>query len=638
MPNERNWRKWYHHLPDARDLEASAKNCPLCEVILLSRLDQTRSSSESLPAGPIEIHLNLPGSLETVTTICVQFPDATVYLDIFRESGLSSGTWVDNVREFPPPSTQSAEAMTLLKRWLENCLQEHSTVCDVTISGTHINELSEPKLPTRVIDVGPPDGSMEPYLKQSKGSSGFYCTLSHCWGDPELRPFKTTKDNLSDHLKRIPWDHLPKTFQDAIIITRSIGIRWLWIDALCIVQDDSDDWLREAATMGSIYEMARLTIAASHAKDSTEGCFLPCPSLAGPVELSLTTSDPSARIYISQQPSLPDHFPDLGPLNRRAWTTQERLFPRRMIFYTKGGIVWSCRCAVLYDRGGGIYTGLENREVPKYNGSQDQNLNWMNIVTAYTKRALTYPSDILVALQGFVSEFQKLSPLNEFVMGIWWRDADVQLAWVSDKGSQQKISEGLDIPSWSWASRARYIKFPFNQYMGSQFGRCNRKHCYSRIQIEQGKVIIIQSTIKQVSCFAGPFYDIDYHGIMGIQPSDMHRRYWEERYCTPDDCKCLYYPAFIPKGCRFSITDSQGSFVGWAALDDRSIPQEPVYCLEFLSLEQRWGIETAKPIIGTLVLLLKADSATSTFKRVGLGLILLPSWFEDASYQEVRIT
>lgn len=421
-----------------------------------------------------------------MTTIWAQFPDTTVYLDIFRESGLSSGTWVDNVRDYPPSSTQSAEAMTLLKRWLENCLQEHSAVCDVTTSGTRINELSEPKLPTRVIDVGPPDGSMEPYLKQSKGSSGFYCALSHCWGNPELRPLKTTKDSFSDHLKKIPWDHLPKTFQDAIIITRSIGIRWLWIDALCIVQDDSDDWLREAATMGSIYEMARLTIAASHAKDSTEGCFLPRPSLAGPVELSLTTSDPPARIYISQKPSEGDYYPDFGPLNQRAWTTQERLFSRRMVFYTKVGMAWSCRCAVFYDRGDGKNTLLYHRQVSRCDSSQDLRLNWMDIVTAHTRRALTYPSDILVALQGFVSELQKLNPLDEFVMGIWWRDADVQLAWVSGKDSQKRISEGLDIPSWSWASRDRSITFPFNQCTGDQFSLCNRKHCYSRIQIEQG--------------------------------------------------------------------------------------------------------------------------------------------------------
>jgi len=439
--------------------------------------------------------------------------------------------------------------MTLLKRWLENCLQEHSAVCDVTTSGTRINELSEPKLPTRVIDVGPPDGSMEPYLKQSKGSSGFYCALSHCWGNPELRPLKTTKDSFSDHLKKIPWDHLPKTFQDAIIITRSIGIRWLWIDALCIVQDDSDDWLREAATMGSIYEMARLTIAASHAKDGTEGCFLPRPSLAGPVELSLTTSDPPARIYISQQPNLNDYYPDFGPLNRRAWTTQERLFPRRMIFYTKAGMAWSCRCAVLYDRGDGKNTLLDHRRVSGYNSSQDLRLNWMDLVTAYTRRALTYPSDILVALQGFVSELRKLSPLDEFVMGIWWRDVDVQLAWVSDEGSQQRISEGLDIPSWSWASRDRSITFPFNQYIGKQFSLCNRKHCYSRIQIEQGKVIIIQSKIKQASCFVGPLYDdIGYHGIMGIQLNEMHRKYWEERNRNIGHEKCLFPPDFITVG------------------------------------------------------------------------------------------
>lgn len=129
---------------------------------------------------------------------------------------------------------------------------------------------------------------------------------------------------------------------------------------------------------------------------------------------------------------------------------------------------------------------------------------------------------------------------------------------------------------------------------------------------------------------------------MGIQPNEMHRKYWEERNCNIGYEKCLFYPDFITESNRFSITNFQGSFVGWAALDDRSIPQEPVYCLEFLSLEQRkflpWGEEIAKPITGTLVLLLKADSATSTFKRVGLGLILLSSWFEDTSYQEARIT
>ena len=103
-----------------------------------------------------------------------------------------------------------------------------------------------------------------------------------------------------------------------------------------------------------------------------------------------------------------------------------------MIFYTKGGMAWSCRCAVHYDKGNGR-TYPQGRQFSGYNSSQDLALNWMDIVVAYTRRVLTYPSDILIALQGLVSELQKLSPPNEFVMGIWWREADVQLSWVSNE-------------------------------------------------------------------------------------------------------------------------------------------------------------------------------------------------------------
>lgn len=191
----------------------------------------------------------------------------------------------------------------------------------------------------------------------------------------------------------------------------------------------------------------------------------------------------------------------------------------------------------------------------------------MDLVTTYTRRALTHPSDLLVALQGFVNELQKLSPLDGFVMGIWWPDADVQLAWVSDEGSQQRTSEGLVSLSWSWASRARSMSFPFNQHMGNQFDLCNGKRCCSGIRIELGKAVIIQSKIKQAYCFVGLFMIIS--TITASWESSPMR-------CTTNIGKreivisitvCLYYPAFIPEGCRFSITNSQGNFVGWAALD-----------------------------------------------------------------------
>jgi len=77
--------------------------------------------------------------------------------------------------------------------------------------------------------------------------------------------------NIQDHTKAISPSALPKTFQDAVEVTRAIGLRYLWIDSLCIVQDDRDDWLRESQEMGLIYQYAQITVAASHARDGTEG-------------------------------------------------------------------------------------------------------------------------------------------------------------------------------------------------------------------------------------------------------------------------------------------------------------------------------------------------------------------------------
>lgn len=91
----------------------------------------------------------------------------------------------------------------------------------------------------------------------------------------------------------IPWDKLPSTFQDAITVTRRLGIAYIWIDSLCIVQDDAQDWEREAAKMALIFESAYLTIAATAAPNGTvcvplKNFFLStllCPRLRGAVSL-----------------------------------------------------------------------------------------------------------------------------------------------------------------------------------------------------------------------------------------------------------------------------------------------------------------------------------------------------------------
>lgn len=127
-------------------------------------------------------------------------------------------------------------------------------------------------MPTRVVDVSN-DGVRLIETKPSvlEGDDRRYCALSHCWGPVPI--IKTEKANYDEHCKAIPWELLSKTFREAILTTRQLGFRYIWIDSLCIKQDDGADWAAEAATMCDVYQNAILTIAATQAEDGGVGCF-----------------------------------------------------------------------------------------------------------------------------------------------------------------------------------------------------------------------------------------------------------------------------------------------------------------------------------------------------------------------------
>lgn len=134
-------------------------------------------------------------------------------------------------------------------------------------------------LPSRFVDVGRHDGSVEPRLVSSSGISYpitvNYTTLSYCWGaGPDNIPLQTIRSTLDAHMVSIPMATLPKTFRDAVSVTRAIDIRYIWIDSLCIFQDDLEDWEQEAAKMAPIYVGSFLNIAAADSHNSNRGLFL----------------------------------------------------------------------------------------------------------------------------------------------------------------------------------------------------------------------------------------------------------------------------------------------------------------------------------------------------------------------------
>ena len=155
----------------------------------------------------------------------------------------------------PSEQTLSAPNSQLILNWVATCKENHP-LCQAD-KGT----LS---FPTRVIDVGPVETTIDPNLILSSEHKSAYIALSHCWGNSAVSQFqaRTTTSNLRGMLAGFTLDSLPANFRDAIITTRRLGYQYLWIDSLCIIQDSADDWAVESAKMDEVYRNADLVIAA----------------------------------------------------------------------------------------------------------------------------------------------------------------------------------------------------------------------------------------------------------------------------------------------------------------------------------------------------------------------------------------
>jgi hypothetical protein len=157
--------------------------------------------------------------------------------------------------------TGSDEAISTARAWLATCLSQHSTTCPTDLPS---------RLPTRVLRIDGPD---QVALHISKDEDEPYACLSHCWGSSPLSILRTNTATLVEFQSGIPWDSLPNTFRDAIHFTRQLGLRFIWIDSLCIVQDSADDWRYEGGMMANIYEAALFTLAATKAPSAGSGLF-----------------------------------------------------------------------------------------------------------------------------------------------------------------------------------------------------------------------------------------------------------------------------------------------------------------------------------------------------------------------------
>ena len=181
---------------------------------------------------------------------------------------------------------------------------------------------------------------------------GKYTCLSWCWG--KSLPLRTVTSNLARHKVGISWSQLPVAFQDAIRISRRLGIPHLWIDALCIIQDDRTDWEVESARMAEIYGNAFVTICAAASTDSTQSIFHTLPSdfiqqeIHGQPDVFVRTPTVHGHFIdlstFTEASSIPK---DANPIFYRAWTFQELSLSPRVIFFGKYEVVWRCQDTIL---------------------------------------------------------------------------------------------------------------------------------------------------------------------------------------------------------------------------------------------------------------------------------------------------
>lgn len=372
-------------------------------------------------------------------------------------------------------TTGAPHALSVARQWLETCRTSpaHSKCRQAYRNISDGGPL--PALPTRVIHVG--SESQDPYLIESNGVRARYCILSYCWGRPGTAI--TTKENKSERQKGIPLASLPAFIHEAILAARSLDFQYIWIDALCIIQNDSDDWAREASRMHELYAWADLTITSLVAGDSRDNLFQPrpqrmrtCRPIPLHLELSKWNRPDFEKNAILELAVYPDHrlvqqTPFFGPVDDRAWILQEQVMSTRLLYFGAGMLHWECldryvlepnpcfhehtnfsfgkRCndklaIKSFDLGASYRTPLDI---------------WKSYVRSFTGRKLTKPSDRIPAFLAISKALGKV--LNDdFIGGIWTGDNILEsLCWRLLRPDTSEPSS----PTWTWASRSGQVDY-----------------------------------------------------------------------------------------------------------------------------------------------------------------------------------
>lgn len=399
-----------------------------------------------------------------------------------RLSSVSTLTHATDDRGEPLCGYVQREKLDLASQLIQGCVDHHNA-CPGAI---------ENPLPTRVLDLGVQDLGSDVRLLESKGTCASYVALSYCWGILQGQALSET--NLSQYRMRIQLSSLPRTIQHAIQVTRALKVRYLWVDAYCIVQDCEQEKAQEISNMHHIYRNSFFTIAAAGAADATVG-FLDLETQSKSQKLPIMIwNGRLATMFI--RPSNRSLLFD-QPLDRRAWALQECLLARRLLLFEAGRADLELHCMTAQQDERGEFEPiphhytfdtrllqnalrLSSRQSPKKKIPVHRLCyKWSAILENFCNRVVSDPADKLSALAGVATAFHTMWG-GEYYAGIWGQFLFQQLLWstnalFSNPETHPRLPPKYRAPSWSWASidgRISMPRFPYLEPHGLEFISC----------------------------------------------------------------------------------------------------------------------------------------------------------------------
>lgn len=330
-------------------------------------------------------------------------------------------------------------------------------------------------------------------LVETHGMKGKYACLSYCWGVSKTQAGQTKRSNLSNHLQRILLSNLPNTIVETIHLCKKLGFRYLWVDRLCIIQDDTEDWAREASKMCDIYSKSELTISAPICSESSQSPLQQRhkwwslkQSQFGTMEITDEKSKLNNSLWLypdsyTKRPwSFEENWLEFCEFQKdesewlgRGWTLQEWMLSPRVL-HIDSMTIWDCFNGYANELNQRVIGGARLARNPREFGEE---IFWESIVQEYSKRGIAYEKDRLPALAGLAESYRRETRYT-YLAGVWLEEMPISLLWQADPyNSARGELANTTTPSWSWAHYNGPVKLHFRNFRFSAEASIESYHC-----------------------------------------------------------------------------------------------------------------------------------------------------------------